>query len=398
VVAACLRGASEGALILLWDILCPICRIPSQVIGTLQALREHGNCAACQHDFELDFANSVELIFRAHPEIRAAELGTFCIGGPAHSPHVVAQARIGPGERLALDLNLGEGSYRIRGPQLAFAFDFRVGAEAKVNRLDLSLTETPAEELPRSLKPAQQTIALENHGRREILVRIERLAPRDDAFTAARASSFALFRSLFPGEILSPGQLINLETVTLVVTELHQAGRLYGEKGDAEAFAILHEHFRILDDCVRSHRGALIKTIYEGMVAVFSESVDAVKAALDMVSAVAPIRKTAGLVFRLGVHRGPAMVVTLNDHLDYFGTTVNVASRLPACSPGGLVLSAAVASDPRVAELLRDLDLTVAVIPASVHGLPEGFVHPIVSANSDGRSRTSTSTVEASSP
>ena len=80
-------GANEGVLTLLWDILCPVCRIPSQVIDTLKSLREHGNCEACQLDFDLDFANSVELIFRVHPEVRETDVATYCIGGPAHSPH-----------------------------------------------------------------------------------------------------------------------------------------------------------------------------------------------------------------------------------------------------------------------------------------------------------------------
>jgi len=62
--------------------------------------RDHDRCEACNLDFQLDFANSVEMIFRVHPEIRASELGTYCIGGPAHSPHVAAQVRIAPGEAL----------------------------------------------------------------------------------------------------------------------------------------------------------------------------------------------------------------------------------------------------------------------------------------------------------
>src|SRR5207245_1978447 len=82
VVAACLQGAREGLLVLLWDILCPVCRIPSAVKDTLQALRDHGRCEACNLDFELDFANSVEMIFRAHPDIRESELRTYCVGGP----------------------------------------------------------------------------------------------------------------------------------------------------------------------------------------------------------------------------------------------------------------------------------------------------------------------------
>jgi class 3 adenylate cyclase len=51
----------------------------------------------------------------------------------------------------------------------------------------------------------------------------------------------------------------------------------------------------------------------------------------------------------LGVHAGPSMVVTLNDRLDYFGSTVNMAARLQDQSAGGnIVLSRAVAGDPAV--------------------------------------------------
>src|SRR5262249_15061795 len=35
-VAACLHGARRGLLILLWDIICPLCRIPSEVKETLK--------------------------------------------------------------------------------------------------------------------------------------------------------------------------------------------------------------------------------------------------------------------------------------------------------------------------------------------------------------------------
>ena len=74
------------------------------------------HCEACHLDFQLDFANSIELIFRAHPEIRAADLGTYCIGGPAHSPHVLAQVRVAAHERIELELELPAGRYRLRAP------------------------------------------------------------------------------------------------------------------------------------------------------------------------------------------------------------------------------------------------------------------------------------------
>ena len=126
VVAACLHGAREGLLELHWDLLCPVCRISCQVTDTLRAIAEHAHCEACHLDFQLDFANSIELIFRVHPEIREADLGTYCVGGPAHSPHVPAQVRVAPRERIELELELSEGSYRLRGPQLPWTLDFPV--------------------------------------------------------------------------------------------------------------------------------------------------------------------------------------------------------------------------------------------------------------------------------
>jgi class 3 adenylate cyclase len=48
--------------------------------------------------------------------------------------------------------------------------------------------------------------------------------------------------------------------------------------------------------------------------------------------------------------------VTLNERLDYFGGTVNMAARLQGQSTGGdIVLSRAVADDPAVRPLLIDL-------------------------------------------
>ncbi len=380
-VDACLRGAAEGVLALLWDILCPVCRIPSQVMDTLRALREHGRCEACQLDYELDFANSVELIFRVHPEIREADPATYCAGSPAHSPHVAAQARVGPGERVALDLALEAGSYRLRGPQLPYAIDFRVEHNASARRWDLDLQEGPDAVLPRSLRPGGQVFALANGHDREVLVRVERLAPRDDALTAARASSLALFRELFPGEVLSPGQLINIDTVTLVVTDLDRAGDLYAEMGDSRAFASIHEQFRLIGDRVRREGGAMVKTVLEGTVSAFSDPLAALRVALDLPGVLAGGEATRDLDLRVAVHRGPAMVATLNDHLDYFGTTVGVAFRLTRLARAGqVVLTRPVAADPGADSLLRERGLVPSILEADVEGLADPFVQVVEAA------------------
>ena len=93
-IALCLNATHQGLLTLLWDMICPMCRIPSDLKDTLREMKSHGHCDACNIDYELDFANSVELIFRVHPSIRESDLQVYCVGGPVHSPHVISQSEI----------------------------------------------------------------------------------------------------------------------------------------------------------------------------------------------------------------------------------------------------------------------------------------------------------------
>src|SRR5262249_40049900 len=145
-----------------WDLLCPVCRVSCQITDTLRAIAEHAHCEACHLDFKLDFANSIELVFRVHPEIREADLGTYCVGGPAHSRHVFAQLRGAPLERIELALELPEGSYRLRGPQLPWSADFLVQKAAASSRWDLDLAAGPSTERPAALRSGSQVFVLFN--------------------------------------------------------------------------------------------------------------------------------------------------------------------------------------------------------------------------------------------
>src|SRR5262249_26344217 len=59
------------------------------------------------------------------------------------------------------------------------------------------------------------------------------------------------------------------------------------------------------------------------------------------------------LHLKAGMHAGPCIAVTLNDRLDYFGSTVNMAARLEGLSTGSdVIISRAIFEDASVAELL----------------------------------------------
>ena len=87
-------------------------------------------------------------------------------------------------------------------------------------------------------------------------------------------------------------------------------------------------------------------------MAAFRKPVSAVRAIWD-VQRELTARGIPPLSIKVGIHHGPCIVVNLNERLDYFGSAVNIAARLPHFSSGGeLVLSGEIRHDPEVSEFL----------------------------------------------
>ncbi len=221
------------------------------------------------------------------------------------------------------------------------------------------------------MRSGGQVLVLHNTSEHEILIRIERTAPRIDALTAARAASMPLFRELFPGEVLAPGQLATVQAVTLLFMSLDPASAdaLYRDLGDARAFGMIHESLQIIANAIRQGGGAVIKTVGEGVLASFSHVTAAVEPALSLPSRLARSGPPPLAGLRIGVHQGPALAATVNDQLDYFGTTARDAvSILSQAGNGELVLTQAVAADPEVAALLHERGIDTEVVPSSLAG------------------------------
>lgn len=326
-IETCLRGVGEGLLQLQWDVICPLCRIPSGHRDTLKEILEHESCQTCDAAFQTDFASAVELVFRVHPEIREIEKGTYCAGGPAHSPHVVAQIRLAPSERIELPLALSEGLYRIRGPQLTWNIDLRVTADAVTDRWEINLESQQRETLP-AVSSGSQILIVQNGPDRELMIRIERSTDRDDVLTAARALALPAFRELFPGEVLSPGQLAPASTITLFQACPDRSEELFKTLGEARAFLLIQATLRIVEARVKAEGGVVVKSVGEGLLAAFNEVSSAVRTALSLPKALDEDQATFGTTIKTSIHRGMAMVATINNQLDYFGQTPRVAGKL----------------------------------------------------------------------
>jgi class 3 adenylate cyclase len=76
------------------------------------------------------------------------------------------------------------------------------------------------------------------------------------------------------------------------------------------------------------------------------------------------------LILKVGLHRGAAIAVTLNDRLDYFGQSVNIAARVEALADGGeICLTREVHDAPEVARVLEPYPVTIA--PERLKGVQE---------------------------
>lgn len=362
VINACLEGTRLGIFSLLWDIMCPSCRIPADIQETLSAIKDHGFCEACNLNFGIDLANSVELIFRVHPEIREVVTATYCIGGPAWSRHVVAQVRLAAGERFACDLNLSEGAYIVRGPQMPFIINFRVGHDEGMRRVELSLARPPSDSRIQ-LPVGSQVIHLCNDSAIDQQVRIERTADRHDALSAANASAMALFRELFPGEVLSSDQIVSVAHITVMRVKIHGSQGLYETLGDGPAFSQIRKSLDLILRIVKANSGAVVKTVGEGVLASFSDPKSAVMAAIGLVQSTL----NDELQISVAIHSGSAMVATLDERIDYFGKTLKTLDQLAdAASLQAMALTSSITELSEVQRLFEEHRFKLRVLPQLV--------------------------------
>jgi class 3 adenylate cyclase len=154
------------------------------------------------------------------------------------------------------------------------------------------------------------------------------------------------------------------------ITDLRESTRLYRESGDAVAFGQVMSHFDVVRAAIRAENGALVKTIGDSVMAAFTRPVAALRAVLRAQAALAAQPGQAALRLKAGVHSGPCVAVNLNDRLDYFGATVNIAARLEklANTHPGMIISGSVFEDPEVAAWLATGSIRAEPFEAELKG------------------------------
>jgi class 3 adenylate cyclase len=353
ILELCFQATRVGMLDLQWNLICPMCR-GGEAKDSLDELSRNVHCEGCNIDFDVNFEQSVELTFHPNASIRHVEVDTFCVGGPQVTPHIIAQQLLPAGSQRAVPIKLVPGRYRLRTMNLPGWQHLCAGDRGECAlTLRANVDGWSSEEIEIS---HLCNLQLENATPHEELFILERTEWSDDAATAAEVTAVQMFRDLFAREALRPGEQISVGTLTVLFTDLKDSTRLYREIGDATAFGRVMNHFDVLKQTIADQDGALVKTIGDAVMAVFRRPANALHAMLEAQDRLAhPPDGMLPLTLKAGIHTGPCIAVTLNDRLDYFGSTVNLAARLEGQSTGGdVVISTAVYSDPEVRELLKE--------------------------------------------
>jgi len=363
VIAALLHAVALGMLEMTWSVMCPSCAGVLSANKSLKTLNStQYNCAFCAAGYETSLDNLVEVTFTVSPRLRKIA---------AHNPDQLSPAEYfrqvfwssaidfagDPEELLAdvtleivdmpaggkaiLSLHVPKGTVIVFDPVTHSAQFLEVSGEVTSERQNLAVifnkVPVPVDTVP--LRPGPLRLALENRTDGRVLPAVwvanealdDLLKRRKPILTAKRLLTNQTFRDLYRTDTLAIGQRLKILSLTFLFSDLKDSTELYEHVGDLVAFDLVNEHFRLLQEIIASERGAVVKTIGDAVMATFETPDRAIAAALRMREAMSDLgaeRNHQSLRLKMGIHEGSCLAVTLNGQQDYFGQTVNVASRV----------------------------------------------------------------------
>ncbi|HCD51812.1 MAG TPA: adenylate/guanylate cyclase domain-containing protein [Balneolaceae bacterium] len=322
-----LHGAHIELLDYKWEVYCPGCKQPHYSFKNLRTCDTELHCPECDTSYSMDFNLNTQLVFSPHPTVRKLSDRKYSIGDPQETPHKVSQHFMRAKETMYLKVWLEEGTYIFKSD----AHEGELILHARDNAVDtvtITLTEDDfkGQEVVISTKP---NITLINKTEHRLVCNLEKKDWKKEATYASEVSSAHDFRSLFPMEALDEEVQVKASGVTMLFTDLLNSTEIYSKEGDDFAIGRVMSHFKIIEQIVAEERGGIVKTIGDSVMAVFREPVSALKA-VERIQQIFTFSTAMGSSFKIkaGVHFGDCTAVNLNGRTDYFGTTVNIASRL----------------------------------------------------------------------
>lgn len=362
-----LHATAVGLFNMDWQLLCPACSCVVESFRGLRGVHNHYHCNVCTVDYEASLDDLIAVTFTVNPQIRDIELlhperlsawdYFFKLGGttdgrlPDGTPFVNVQQSVTkavtflpPGETTRIEIEASSGTVVGGSMEGKAAFLYHIDGQAppvsQVLRVAFGDSKVTAHEI-RTIAPGRMTFEVENTTSERGTFLLA-LLPKEIEYghvpitfvpflTGKRLLTTQTFRDLFRSEVIQASEGIRVREIALLFTDLKGSTALYDRIGDLNAFSLVQQHFERLQDVTVRHNGAIIKTIGDAVMAAFLNPLDAMRAAIAMREEIALFNRDKPdreLVLKIGLHKGAAIAVTLNDRLDYFGQTVNIASRV----------------------------------------------------------------------
>jgi len=389
------------------NVMCPSCAGVLSANKSLKTLdRAQYNCAFCAAGYETTLDDLVEVTFTVSPRLRKIaahspdELPTAeyyrqifwssAIDLPADLEELLRELTLEgldlpPGERAILSLQLPEGTLIVFDPVTHAAQFLDVRGEEASTRQNLSMifnkVQAPVDTV--ALRPGPLRLVLENRIDSRVLPAVwvanqaldDLLKRRKPILNAKRLLTNQTFRDIYRTDTLAIGQRLKILSLTFLFSDLRGSTELYERLGDLVAFDLVDEHFRLLQEIIASERGAVVKTIGDAVMATFETPDRAIAAAIRMREAMSDLgarRQHQSLRLKIGIHEGSCLAITLNDQQDYFGQTVNVASRVQGLAASrSIVVTEQVVENAQASALLEASGLKPTLRRAALSGIAD---------------------------
>jgi class 3 adenylate cyclase len=408
VIAAFLHAARVGLFDLSWNVLCPGCGGVLDANTSLKTVHtDDYNCALCGAGYQATLDEMVEVSFTVNRRIRRIA---------AHDPHalsmweyqrqiffgtgidlpddfdqvineiVIDSIELPPGERASLSLQLPAAFVIVFEPVTHAAQFLDVKGEPTRDRQNLTVVfnKVSAPSATLQMRPGPLRLALENRTDVRVLPAVcvagdklhHLLGQRRPFLTAKRLLTNQTFRDIYRTDTLDVDQRLKITSLTFLFTDLKSSTELYERVGDLVAYDMVRAHFRILNEIIAAEAGAVVKTIGDAVMATFPTPDRAIAAALRMRDAMSGIKHgDRDLLLKIGIHEGPCLAVMVNDRQDYFGQTVNIASRVQGLAASRSIFATGpVVEHPGSSSILKTSSLAPVRQRVSLRGIADELV------------------------
>jgi class 3 adenylate cyclase len=409
VLSAFVHASRLGLFDMSWNLLCPGCGGVLDASATLKSLdRADYPCAICAADYAPTLDEMVEVSFTVNPRVRR-------IG--AHDPDrlpmfeylsqifwssgmdvteqdfnemldkvLLDQIELPAGEKCVLSVHLPEAFVIVFDPVTHSAQFIDVKGEPTRERREVSVVynKVHAHNATIEMRPGPVRLTLENRTDKRAMTGLfiagdelhHYIGKRKPFLTAKRLLTNQAFQDVYRTDALAVNQRLRITSLTVLFSDLKGSTALYERVGDLVAYDLVQSHFKVLNEAVAMESGAVVKTIGDAVMATFPTPDRGLAAALRMREAVHNINdgRAGDLTVKIGLHEGPCLAVMLNERLDYFGQTVNIAARVQGlCQSRSIFATRPVVEEPLAARLLSAAGLVPLAQSANLRGISDAL-------------------------